>query len=64
MVIASRYVTEVLPCQVQNYLQDGIVGKHVIGWLICFLFIMLEGGWSFNMEGKIKKRLISVMELY
>ena len=50
MIIASGYVTQVLPCQTQLYLQDGMLGKHIIGWLICFLFIMLEGGWSFNMD--------------
>jgi hypothetical protein len=50
VIIASGYVTQVLPCQTQVYLQNGMMGKHVIGWLICFLFIMLEGGWSFNMK--------------
>ena len=54
MIIASGYVTQVLPCQTQVYLQNGMMGKHVIGWLICFLFIMLEGGWSFNMEEQEK----------
>jgi hypothetical protein len=55
MVIASGYVTQVLPCQMQHYLQEGILGKHIIGWLICFLFIMLEGGWSFNMKEQNKE---------
>jgi len=54
MIIASGYVSQVLPCQTQVYLQNGMMGKHIIGWLICFLFIMLEGGWSFNMEEQEK----------
>ena len=54
IVIASGYVTQVLPCQTQNYLQHSVMGKHLIGWLICFLFIMLEGGWSFNMTTQNK----------
>ncbi len=54
MVVAGGYVTQVLPCQTQNYLQDGMLGKHFVGWLICFLFIMLEGGWSFNMDEQKK----------
>jgi len=54
MVVASGYVTQVLPCQTQYYLQESMLGKHVIGWLICFLFIMLEGGWSFNMDEQNK----------
>lgn len=54
IIISSGYVTQVLPCQTQVYLQSGLIGKHIIGWLICFLFIMLEGGWSFNMEEQEK----------
>lgn len=54
VIIASGYVSQVLPCQTQTYLQHGVMGKHIIGWLICFLFIMLEGGWSFNMEEQEK----------
>lgn len=54
IVIASGYVTQVLPCQTQSWLQNSFVGKHVIGWLICFLFIMLEGGWSFDMKTQNK----------
>ena len=54
IVIASGYVTQVLPCQTQNYLKNSVMGKHIIGWLICFLFIMLEGGWSFDMNTQNK----------
>ena len=54
MVVAGGYVTQVLPCQTQNWLQNSFMGRHLIGWLICFLFIMLEGGWSFNMEQQDK----------
>jgi hypothetical protein len=54
VVIASGYVTQVLPCQTHNFLQNSTFGKHFIGILIMFLFIMLEGGWSFNMEQQDK----------
>ena len=54
IVIAAGYVTQVLPCQMQSWLQNSFMGKHVIGWLICFLFIMLEGGWSFDMKTQNK----------
>tara|TARA_B100001094_G_C18055455_1_gene732225 strand:- start:44 stop:631 length:588 start_codon:yes stop_codon:yes gene_type:complete len=54
VVIASGYVTQVLPCQTHNFLQNSTFGKHIIGILIMFLFIMLEGGWSFNMEQQDK----------
>ncbi len=54
MVVAGGYVTQVLPCQTQNWLQNSFMGRHLIGWLICFLFIMLEGGWSFDMATQKK----------
>ena len=54
VVIASGYVTQVLPCQTHNFLQNSTFGKHIIGILIMFLFIMLEGGWSFNMKEQDK----------
>lgn len=54
IVIASGYVTQVLPCQSQKFFGESFIGRHIIGWMICFLFIMLEGGWSFDMETQDK----------
>ena len=54
VVIASGFVTQVIPCQTQSILQNGIYAKHLIGFLICFVFIMLGGGWSFNKEEQNK----------
>jgi len=54
IVIASGFVTQVLPCQTQKFLENNVVAKHAIGVLISFLFIMLEGGWSFDMETQDK----------
>ena len=47
-VIAGGYVTQVIPCQTQRFLQHNISSKHIIGFLLAFAFIMFEGGWSFN----------------
>ena len=54
IVVASGYVTQVLPCQTQKFLENNVLVKHAIGVLISFLFIMLEGGWSFDMETQDK----------
>ena len=54
IIIASGYVTQVLPCQTQKWFDNSFIGRHIIGWLICFLFIMLEGGRSFDMETQNK----------
>lgn len=55
IVISSGVVSQILSCQTQRYLENSTLGKHLIGWLIFFLFIMLEGGWSFDMDTQNKK---------
>ena len=57
IIIASGYVTQVLPCQTQKWFDNSFIGRHIIGWLICFLFIMLEGGWSFDTETQNKAQV-------
>ena len=49
-VIAGGYVTQVLPCQTQFFLENSIFAKHFIGVLLIFCFIMMEGGWDFDMK--------------
>tara|TARA_B100001142_G_scaffold140996_1_gene142316 strand:+ start:2667 stop:3248 length:582 start_codon:yes stop_codon:yes gene_type:complete len=53
-VITSGVVNQVLSCQVQNFFKHSYFGKHIIGFILILMFIMLEGGWSFDkeLEGK------------
>jgi hypothetical protein len=50
VVISSGYLKGILSCQMQNFLKNISTGKHLLGIIIIFVFIMLEGGWSFNQE--------------
>lgn len=47
-IISGGYVTQILPCSIKSLLTNNIYMKHIIGLLLIFSFIMLEGGWSFN----------------
>lgn len=49
-VITGGYVTKVLSCQLQHAMEMNIYMKHVIGFILIFVFIMLEGGWDFSKE--------------
>lgn len=51
--ISGGYVNQILSCQLQNFLTHNIFGKHIIGIILLFSLIMMEGGWSFKKE-KIK----------
>lgn len=49
-VITGGYVSKVLSCQLQKTLETNIYMKHFIGFILIFVFIMLEGGWDFDPE--------------
>ena len=47
-VITTGYITETLSCQMRHYLTHTHHGRHFFGIVMVFVFIMLEGGWSFD----------------
>ena len=50
VVISSGYVSNVLSCQMQNMLKYNLFARHIIGIVMVFVFIMLDGGWDFDSE--------------
>lgn len=47
-VIAGGAVEHVLSCQMQQFINNSEFAKHILGILLFFFFIMLEGGWDFD----------------
>lgn len=54
LVIAGGYATQIFSCSTQRFLSNNIYGKHFIGIGLIFMFIMLEGGWSFDKKEQEK----------
>ena len=50
ILLAGGYVTQLIPHQTHIFLSKNVYAKHILGFITIFLFIMLEGGWSFDQE--------------
>lgn len=50
VVISGKYVTHLLSHQTHKFFTENPYVKHVLGFLLVFIFIMQHGGFSFDQE--------------
>ncbi len=50
VVISGGFVQDILSCQMQSWLANSLYARHIIGVVMIFVFIMMEGGWDYDKD--------------
>ena len=53
-ILTSGYINQVIPNEIKQEIKKSYFLKNIIGIIMIFSFIMLEGGWSFFDDSKFK----------
>jgi hypothetical protein len=48
ILITSGYISEILSCQMREFIKKSNYIKHFMATILIFAFIMFEGGWDFD----------------
>ena len=54
-LVTSGYISEILSCQMRNFIQNKWYARHILAIILVFAFIMFEGGWDFDKERENKE---------
>lgn len=46
-IISNVEINKILPCQIQKFIKTNILFKHILGVLMVFGLLMMEGGFEF-----------------
>jgi len=55
VLVTSGYISEILSCQMRNFIQKYWYARHILAIILVFAFIMFEGGWDFNKSEEDKE---------
>jgi len=51
-IISGGNIQDLISCQTRYLLKNNLYFKHLIGYILVFVLIMMEGGWDFNDDKK------------
>jgi len=54
-LVTSGYISEILSCQMKNFIQNKWYARHILAVILVFAFIMFEGGWDFDKDREDKE---------
>ncbi len=46
VILSGGFVSDLLSCQMREFLTNSLYFRHIVAILLIFVFIMLEGGWD------------------
>jgi len=55
VLVTSGYISEILSCQMRNFIQKYWYARHILAIILVFAFIMFEGGWDFDKSEEDKE---------
>jgi uncharacterized membrane protein YiaA len=55
VLVTSGYISDILSCQMKNFIKNNWYARHILAIILVFAFIMFEGGWDFDKSNEDKE---------